>query len=61
MRAIDNARREKERLSRRYDVPVSSIVWMGNSKYIMVKNGEQFILKGGQRNGCIQFPESSLR
>lgn len=37
---LDKVRKDKEQLSEFYGVPASSIVWMGNNHYMVVKDGE---------------------
>lgn len=44
-RAIETAKKAKEELAKLYDVPVSSIVWKGDNKYILVKNGKEYLVK----------------
>ena len=39
--AIDKAKKDKIELSKSYSVPVSAIVWIGDNKYIVVKDGKQ--------------------
>ena len=39
MNAIEKAERDKQELSITYNVPVSSIVWIGDNKYIVIKCG----------------------
>ena len=36
MKPIDEAKEKKEELAMQYGVPVSSIVWMGNDKFIII-------------------------
>lgn len=43
-KAIDKARKDKEELAKLYDVPVSSIVWKGNNKYIVGKDGKEILV-----------------
>ncbi len=38
---IEKARKRRDELSRGYDVPKSCIVWAGNNKYIVVKDGKE--------------------
>lgn len=40
-KAIEKARKEKIILAKKYDVSVSSIVWMGGNHYIVVKDGKE--------------------
>lgn len=42
--AIKKAHHDKELLSKEYCVPVSSIVWIGDNHYIIVKNGGEIRL-----------------
>lgn len=41
MKPIEKAVKDKEELAKSYDVPVSSVIWIGNNKYIVVKDGKQ--------------------
>lgn len=38
---IEKALQSKIAISKKYNVPVSSIVWMGDLSFIVVKDGEQ--------------------
>lgn len=38
---IAKAMRDKEELAAEYNVPVSAVVWLGDNKYIVIKNGEE--------------------
>lgn len=40
-KTIDKAAKDKEELARSYGVSVSSVIWLGNNKYIVVKNGKE--------------------
>ena len=44
MNSIEKAQRDKEQIAAEYGVPVSSVVWMGDNKYIVVKNGENIYI-----------------
>ena len=39
--AIEKAVKDKVDLSKEYGVPTSSVVWMGDNHYIVVKDGEE--------------------
>lgn len=39
--AIERVKREKLELAKKYDVPPSAIVWLGDSRYIVVKGGQE--------------------
>lgn len=39
--AIEKAKKDKKELARQYSVSVSSVVWCGDNKYIVVKNGKE--------------------
>lgn len=41
---IAKARKDVEELAKQYDTDISSIVWIGNNKYIIVKNGKQIYI-----------------
>lgn len=45
--AIEKATKDKKKLAALYSVPVTSIVWMGGSNYIIVKDGEEIRMNGG--------------
>lgn len=40
-KAIEKAIRDKESLARSYDVSVTSIVWINDNKYIVIKDGKE--------------------
>ena len=42
--AIIKAEKDKRELSKIYNVSVSSIVWVGNNKYIVVKDGKEILI-----------------
>lgn len=39
--SIDKAAKDKRELAKEYCVPESSIVWIGDNKYIVIKDGKQ--------------------
>lgn len=39
-KAIEKAERDCVELAAAYGVPVSAVVWMGDNKYIVIKDGE---------------------
>lgn len=41
MNKIETALNKKKIIARRYDVEESQIVWIGNKKFIVVKNNEE--------------------
>lgn len=41
MKAIEKAQKGCAELAKSYGVPVSVVVWMGNNKYIVVKDGQE--------------------
>ena len=41
MNQIDKAVKDKAELAEQYNVPVSAVVWIGDNKYIIVKDGEE--------------------
>ena len=43
IREIVKANKDKKRLAEKFNVSISSIVWTGNNRYILVKNGKEFI------------------
>lgn len=43
-KSIERAQRDREELAREYGVAVSAIVWIGNNKYIVVKDGKQILI-----------------
>lgn len=40
-RAIEKATQLKAHIARAYGVDTTSVVWMGNNRFIVVKNGEE--------------------
>ena len=42
--AIEKATKDKKELAEIYGVSVSSIVWIGNNKYIVIKDGKEIII-----------------
>lgn len=38
---LDKIRKDKEELAKSYDVVISAIVYIGNNKYIVVKDGRE--------------------
>lgn len=42
--AIEKAIKDKQELAEIYGVSVSSIVWIGNNKYIVIKDGKEIII-----------------
>ena len=40
-KAIEKAQRDREELADSYGVPVSAVIWKGNNKYIVIKDGKQ--------------------
>jgi hypothetical protein len=40
----EKIKKDKEELSESYDVPISAIVYIGNNKYIVCKNGEEIYI-----------------
>ena len=44
-KAIEKAAKACAEISAAYNVPVSSIVWAGNTRFIIVNNGEQFTIE----------------
>lgn len=41
---IEKAIKDKKELAKEYCVPESSIVWMGDNKYIIIKNGKEILI-----------------
>lgn len=39
-KAIEKARRDRAELAKTYNVPESAVVWIGDNKYIVVKDGK---------------------
>lgn len=42
--AIEKAIKDKKELAKIYGVSISSVVWIGNNKYIVVKDGKEIII-----------------
>lgn len=43
-KAIEKAMKDKEELAAEYGVPVSAVVWIGDNKYIVVKDGREIYI-----------------
>lgn len=43
-KVIEKAKKDKEELEKLYGVPVSSIVWKGDNKYIVIKDGKEILV-----------------
>lgn len=43
-KAIEKVHKDKEELAKLYGVPVSAIVWKGDNKYILVKDGKEILV-----------------
>ena len=39
--AIEKAQRDRAELAREYSVSLSSVVWIGDNRYIVIKNGKE--------------------
>ena len=39
--AIEKAQKDRKELAQQYNVCYSSVVWCGDNKYIIVKNGKE--------------------
>ena len=44
--ALEKAIKDKAELAVQYGVPTSSIVWIGDNHYIVVKNGQEIKIGG---------------
>ena len=40
-KVIEKAMKDKNKLAKEYDVPISSIVWLGDNHYIIVKDRKE--------------------
>ena len=40
-KAIEKAQRDCAKLAKKYSVPESAVVWIGDNKYIVVKDGKE--------------------
>ena len=40
-KAIETAQKDRAELADSYNVPISAVVWLGDNKYIVIKNGEE--------------------
>lgn len=40
-KAIEKAKNDRLELAKLYNVPTSCVVWSGNNKYIVVKDGKE--------------------
>lgn len=43
-KAIEKAIKDKKELAEQYNVSTSNIVWMGNNKYIVIKDGKEIYI-----------------
>lgn len=43
-KAVEKAQKDKQELAKSYNVPVSAVIWMGNNKYIVIKDGRQILI-----------------
>lgn len=43
-KAIEKAQKDRIDLAVLYDVPPSCVVWKGNNKYIVIKNGKEILV-----------------
>ena len=43
-KTIEKAQKDKQELAENYNVPVSAVIWMGNNKYIVIKDGIQILI-----------------
>ena len=41
MTPIEKAVKDREELAKSYNVPASAVVWIGNNKYIVIKDGNE--------------------
>lgn len=41
---IEKAQKDVQELAQKYGVPASSVVWMGDNKYIVVKDGNSILI-----------------
>lgn len=44
--ALEKAIKDKKELSAQYGVPTSSIIWIGDNRYIVVKDGKEIKIGG---------------
>ncbi len=40
-KSIEKAQKDKEHIAAAYDVPTSAVIWLGNNKYIVIKDGKE--------------------
>lgn len=43
-KSIEKAQKDKEELAKIYGVSVSAIVWKGDNKYIVIKDGKETLV-----------------
>jgi hypothetical protein len=41
---VEKAKRDKEELAKEYNVSTSAIIWIGDNKYIVVKDGKEIYI-----------------
>lgn len=44
MHPIEKAKKDRTELAKEYGVPESAVVWIGDNKYIIVKDGKEIRL-----------------
>lgn len=43
-KSIEKAQRDREEIAIEYGVSASAVVWIGDNKYIVVKDGKQILI-----------------
>lgn len=43
-KAIEKAQKDREEIAKSYNVSTSAVVWMGDNKYIVIKDGKQILI-----------------
>lgn len=38
-KTIEKARKDKEEIAAQYNVPVTSVIWIGDNRYVVIKDG----------------------
>lgn len=47
MTKIEKAQKNAELIAQKFSVPISAVVWAGNSDFIVVDKGKEILIKNG--------------
>lgn len=54
-KAIEKSYKAKYKLATAYNVEMTSIVWMGGNKFIIVDNGKEIVVDNGKEVAMLKF------